>query len=97
MTREFILGELVRRLDGRPDHHGEPSVPYAYGRHSSPRTFGHGGYRSSTAFTDPEHGLVVALAVNGTPSEEAHRLRFEEVLSAIYLDLGLAAGAVPDG
>ncbi len=74
------------------DHYDQPEVPYSYGRHSSPRTFGHGGYRSSTAFADPEQGLVVALAVNGTPTEEAHRRRFDEVLSALYEDLGLRAG-----
>jgi CubicO group peptidase (beta-lactamase class C family) len=71
------------------DHYGQASVPYAYGRHSSPRTFGHSGYRSSAAFADPEHRLVVALAVNGTPAEDVHRRRFEAILSAIYYDLEL--------
>ncbi len=71
------------------DHYGRTTLPYAYGRHSSPRSFGHSGYRSSTAFADPEHDLVVALAVNGTPGEDDHRRRFEEVLSAIYEDLEL--------
>lgn len=69
--------------------HGEPEVPYGYGPHASARTFGHSGARSSTGFCDPEHGLAVALAVNGMPSEAAHRLRFHALLAALYEDLGL--------
>lgn len=76
-------------------HYGGEAVPYSHGRHSSPRTFGHSGYRSSSAFVDPEHRLVVAVAVNGTPSEERHRRRFEALLSAIYEDLGLASPDEP--
>jgi CubicO group peptidase (beta-lactamase class C family) len=73
-----------------PAIYGDPDMPYAYGRHASRRAFGHSGYRSSTAFADPEHGLVVALAVNGTPSDEAHARRFRAILEAIYEDVGLA-------
>ena len=71
------------------DDRDDPTVPYAYGPHASRRAFGHSGYRSSTAFADPEHGLVVALAVNGTPSDEAHRARFHALCGAIYEDLQL--------
>jgi CubicO group peptidase (beta-lactamase class C family) len=72
-------------------HYGEPEVPYGYGPHAGPRTFGHSGARSSTAFADPDAGLVVALAVNGMPAEETvHRQRFERLTAAIYEDLGLA-------
>ena len=67
------------------------TVPYGYGDHASPRTFGHSGYRSSTGFADPEQGLAVALAFNGTPSDEAHERRIRSVLDALYLDLGLAS------
>lgn len=74
-----------------PAIYGDDSVPYAYGPHASRRACGHSGYRSSTAFADPEHGLVVALAVNGTPSHEAHAQRFRGLCAAIYEDLGLAA------
>ncbi len=70
-------------------HYGDPDAPYGYGERASPRAFGHSGFRSIVAFADPEHGLAVALAVNGTPSEEAHRRRFHEVLTALYGDLGL--------
>jgi CubicO group peptidase (beta-lactamase class C family) len=71
-------------------HYGEPGMPYGYGPHAGPRTFGHSGARSSTAFCDPEAGLVVALAVNGMPGDELHRLRFERLTAALYRDLGLA-------
>ena len=66
------------------------ALPYHYGRHASRRAYGHSGYRSSTAFCDPEHGLVVAVAFNGTPSEADHRRRMNEVCEAIYEDLALA-------
>lgn len=69
--------------------HGVETVPYGYGRLCSPRTFGHSGYRSSTGFADPEHGLAVALVFNGTPANEDHERRIRAVLDAVYLDLGL--------
>ena len=65
------------------------TVPYAYGPLSSPRAFGHGGYRSVTAFADPEHGLAVAIAFNGLPSDEAHEERTWAVCAGVYEDLGL--------
>ena len=64
---------------------------FLYGRHASPRTFGHGGARSSVAFCDPEHGLVVAFVVNGMPKPQDHYRRQIEITSAIYRDLGLVA------
>ncbi len=70
-------------------HYGAERPPYGYGPHASLRTFGHSGYRSSSAYADPEHGLVVALAVNGTPSDELHAQRFERTTAAIYEDLKL--------
>ena len=70
-------------------HYGQDTVPYGYGPHASQRTYGHSGDRSSTAFVDPECSLVVALAVNGMPSADTHRQRFNDVLGAIYTDLGL--------
>jgi CubicO group peptidase (beta-lactamase class C family) len=68
--------------------YGPETVPYGYGHHASPRAFGHSGYRSSVAFADPERGLAVALACNGTPGHEAHERRIRAVLDAIYEDLG---------
>ncbi len=66
-------------------------VPYAYGRLCSPRAFGHSGYRSSTGFADPRHGLAVALAFNGLPSDADHEERMRAALEGIYEDLGLVA------
>lgn len=74
-------------------HYGETGSPYGYGPHAGPRTFGHSGARSSTAFADPDAGLVVALAVNGLPDDETHRERFHRLTAAIYEDLGLVPGA----
>ena len=89
---DWGLGFIV---DSR--QYGAATVPYGYGNHASPRTFGHSGYRSSTAFADPEAGLAVALAFNGTPANEAHEARIRAVLDALYEDLGLAAPAsAPD-
>jgi len=70
--------------------YGVETVPYAYGRLCSRRTYGHSGYRSSTAFADPEHRLAVALAWNATPSAEDHERRVRDTLDALYRDLGLA-------
>jgi len=76
-----------------PAIYGDPDVPYAYGRHAGRRAFGHSGRRSSTAFADPEHGLVVALMVNGLPGDAEHAARFRVLLEAIYEDLGLESDA----
>jgi CubicO group peptidase (beta-lactamase class C family) len=73
--------------------YGEHTVPYGYGPHASPRTFGHGGSQCCTGFADPENGLAVAIAWNGRPGEAAHDRRLRETLAAVYEDLGLAAPA----
>jgi len=67
----------------------QPTLPYAYGPHASRRTYGHSGYKSSTAFADPEHRLVVAIATNGTPEDQDHLDRMETLCAAVYEDLGL--------
>lgn len=77
--------------------YGAETVPYGYGHHASPRAFGHSGYRSSTAFADPEHGLAVALVFNGTPDNDAHERRVRAVLDAVYEDLGITAGPEETG
>lgn len=79
------------------NQYGATTVPYGYGTHASPRTFGHSGFRSSAAFADPEHGLAVALAFNGTPANDAHERRLRAVLDALYEDLGLAPAAPDSG
>jgi CubicO group peptidase (beta-lactamase class C family) len=75
--------------------YGAETVPYGYGHHASPRTFGHSGYRSSVAFGDPERGLAVALVFNGTPSNERHEVRVRSVLDAVYEDLKIVVTADP--
>ena len=77
--------------------YGAETVPYGYGHHASYRTFGHSGYRSSTGFADPENGLAVALAFNGTPTNEAHEKRIRAVLDALYQDLELDVTGSPEG
>jgi CubicO group peptidase (beta-lactamase class C family) len=64
------------------------------GRHCSPRAAGHGGAQSSVAFCDPEHGLAVAVVLNGMVGPAHHR-RFESILTALYVDLGLAGADDP--
>jgi CubicO group peptidase (beta-lactamase class C family) len=81
---DWGLGFIVNSIQ-----YGAETVPYGYGHHASPRTFGHSGYRSSAGFADPERGLAVALAFNGTPAADAHERRVRAVLDALYEDLGL--------
>jgi CubicO group peptidase (beta-lactamase class C family) len=73
------------------NRHGADTVPYGYGRHATPRAFGHGGAQSSVGFCDPPHHLVVALMMNGMPGEPRHQRRVRSVLTALYEDLGLEA------
>lgn len=75
------------------NQYGLDTVPYGFGRHCSPRAFGHGGAQMAIAFADSEHGLVAAVAFNSTPGEPAHQRRVREFLSQLYVDLGLVRGA----
>jgi CubicO group peptidase (beta-lactamase class C family) len=67
----------------------------SYGRHCSPRTFGHGGMQSSVAYCDPDADLVVAMLFNGMPGNERHYRRLERVSTTIYEDLGLVTADAP--
>ena len=62
---------------------------YGHWPSASSRTYGHSGYRSSTAFADPEHQLAVVILLNGTPGEASHLRRMRSITTAIYEDLGL--------
>jgi CubicO group peptidase (beta-lactamase class C family) len=86
---DWGLGVIVNSA-----HYGEARVPYGYGPHAGARTWGHSGARSSVALVDPDARLVALLAWNGLRDDEAHRLRTEEVLAALYEDLGLAPTVV---
>jgi CubicO group peptidase (beta-lactamase class C family) len=82
---DFGLGFLVDS-----NRYGANTVPYGFGLHCSPRTFGHGGAQSSMGFADPEHGLVVAWAANALIGEPRHNARNRAINTAIYEDLRLA-------
>ena len=70
--------------------YGPQTVPYSFGLHASPATFGHGGFQSSCGKADPQHQMVIAVVLNGTPGEARHSKRIRTINSAIYEDLGLA-------
>ena len=72
------------------NQYGADTLPYGYGPYCSPRTFGHNGHQSSSAFADPEHGLVVTVVLNGMPGEVAHDRRMRAIHSSVYEELGLA-------
>ena len=82
---DFGLGVIVDS-----NRYGPDTVPYGFGPHCSPRTFGHGGNQSSMAFCDPEHELVVAWATNGMCGEPKHQRRNRAINAAVYEDLRLA-------
>lgn len=84
-TIDFGLGFI---LDSK--RYGMKTIPYGYGDHCSERAFGHGGAESSSAFADPEHGVVVAVFFNGQCGDPRHNKRIREFASAVYEDLGLA-------
>jgi CubicO group peptidase (beta-lactamase class C family) len=76
-------------LDSRI-HHGGGVHLYGYGPHASPRTFGHSGFRTTVAFCDPAHDLVVACSWNGMVADDRiHSARQNALCGAIYEDLGL--------
>ena len=79
---DFGLGFVLNS-----NQYGIDTVPYGYGPHASPRTFGHSGMQSSCAFADPENDVVVALVFNGTPGEGAHDQRIRTVLAMLYEEL----------
>ncbi len=66
-----------------------------FGRHCSPRAFGHGGGAASAVFCDPEANLVGAYICNGQPDHRTAYLRGESIASAIYVDLGLVSANDP--
>lgn len=83
-TVDLGLGFLVDS-----NRYGPETVPYGFGRYCSEATFGHGGAQCAIGFADPEHGLVVAWALNGRPGEPKHNRRNRAINAAIYEDLGL--------
>jgi len=84
----FVVNSRYPSRERSHSRDGDEPVPYGYGPHASPRAYGHSGYRTSAAFADPEHGLVVALALNGAPGDDQHLRRIDRLCGAIYEDLG---------
>jgi CubicO group peptidase (beta-lactamase class C family) len=68
---------------------------FAMGRHASRRAFGHGGALSAYSFADPEHDLVAVVQTNGMCGNDDHYRRLDEVMTAVYVDLGLAPDDAP--
>jgi CubicO group peptidase (beta-lactamase class C family) len=66
-----------------------PGMPYGYGPHAGPDTFGHSGAQTGCGFADPAYQLAVAWFCNGMPGEPGHQRRQLQVNQAIYEDLGL--------
>jgi len=84
-TLDFGFGFLVDS-----NRYGPETVPYGYGRYSSPAAFGHGGAETSCAFADPVYDLAVAWMANVRVGEGRHQTRNRAINSAIYEDLGIA-------
>ncbi|HEX4198085.1 MAG TPA: serine hydrolase domain-containing protein [Caulobacteraceae bacterium] len=77
-------------LDSKLHHRGR-NCASGFGLHASSRTFGHSGFRTTTAFCDPKPGLVVCCSWNGmVGTDEAQLKRQNALCEAIYEDLGLA-------
>jgi CubicO group peptidase (beta-lactamase class C family) len=81
---DWGLGFLI---NSRP--YGALADPYGYGRHASDETFGHGGMQSSAGFCDAENGLAGAIIFNGLPGEPKHQKRINDVMTALYEDMGI--------
>ncbi|MFC4472810.1 serine hydrolase domain-containing protein [Streptomyces xiangluensis] len=74
------------RVESR--HLGEEYT--AFSRYASLSSFGHYGLWTSTAFADPETGLVIALHLNGKTLQSEHQRRTLAICDAVYEDLGLS-------
>jgi CubicO group peptidase (beta-lactamase class C family) len=81
---DWGLGFIVQSNQYRVE-----TLPYSFGPHASPRTFGHGGSRTSIGYCDPEHGLVAAVILDRAKDEAQHHQRMLAINSAIYEDLNL--------
>lgn len=99
LTRPHRVGAFDKTFEHKMDwglgfildsnQYGMQTVPYGYGKHCSPSTFGHGGMDSIAGFADPDRELVVAIGFNGMPGGPKHSKRIRDVATAIYGDLGL--------
>lgn len=60
----------------------------AFGRRSSPLTFGHSGHGSTTAWADPELGVACAYFTNGVRSSVENYLRMTRLCDAVLAACG---------
>lgn len=67
-------------------HHLDPELT-SFSQYASPRTYGHEGLWTATAFADPDSSLVVAVHLNGKTRHEQHRERISRIGDAVYEDL----------
>lgn len=81
-TIDWGLGFVINRADD------DGRSSYGHWPRASARAYGHSGYRSSTAFADPERQVAIAILLNGTPDEASHLRRIRAITTAIYEDLG---------
>lgn len=63
----------------------------AFGRRSSPRTFGHSGHGSTIAWADPELDLTLAFFTNGVQASIVNYMRMTRVSDAVLAACGRAA------
>jgi CubicO group peptidase (beta-lactamase class C family) len=85
-TRAVVDGKRDRTLQvparwALGFHLGGPQS--AFGRRSSPRTFGHSGHGSTTAWADPDRGLAVAYFTNGVQASVVNYLRMAKMCDTI--------------
>ncbi|MEO1056396.1 MAG: serine hydrolase domain-containing protein [Actinomycetota bacterium] len=66
-----------------------------FGSDCSPSSFGHNGQETLVAFADPVHDVVVAAGFNGMSGSVAAFERQEQLVAAIYRDLGLSTEPRP--
>jgi CubicO group peptidase (beta-lactamase class C family) len=74
-------------LGGRPTSQKEGES--SFGERSTQQTFGHMGNRSSMAWGDLNHRLVVAFTCNRLLEEDANRQRWISLNNAVWDALGV--------
>jgi len=79
---DFGLGVMLNS-----NRYGATTVPYGFGTRAGEKSFGHGGARSSIAFSDPEAGLNVAVFLNGRVPETEHQPRMRNLLDLLRSEL----------
>jgi CubicO group peptidase (beta-lactamase class C family) len=87
MRRDRTLQVPVRWALGF--HLGGPTS--AFGRRSSPHTFGHSGHGSTIAWADPELGVALAFFTNGVQASLVNYMRMTRLSDAVLAACGRPA------